>query len=111
MRSDGLKFLGLFIAASMLLAWPARADDHTKSVVVDNGRTRIIFKTDPKTAKRLEKMFKSGNRVIIRTRPPRDPYVYYYPENYYPYYPYDEDEHRGGPAYSAGHAVGTIISR
>lgn len=99
-------FINLACLASCLIAAPALADSDKKSVIIDNGRTRVIIRTDEDNARRLKKMLNDSNRVVIQMAPRQGyPYGYYgYPPDYYPYY---NDK---GPAYSAGHAVGTLLS-
>lgn len=98
--------LSLFLTGAVLLPAAAFADSEKKSVVIDNGHTRVIIRTDEDNARRLKKMLKNSDRVVIQMAPRQGyPYGYYgYPPDYYPYY---NDK---GPAYSAGHAVGTLLS-
>ncbi|MCC7305404.1 MAG: hypothetical protein IT558_03985 [Alphaproteobacteria bacterium] len=108
--------LTLFIALAVL-AGPAFAEgvkrlpgnvtikpsnrDYTKSVVIrQRGQPTVIIRTDPDSARLMEEMLKKSDRTVIRVGR-----RLYYPQYYYPYY---KEE---GTAYSAGHAVGTILSR
>jgi hypothetical protein len=73
--------------------------DYSKSVIIDNGRQKLIIRTDEDSAARLQKILKKKGRVIIRNRNGTTTY----PDDYYPYY------RKKDPAYSVGRALGTRL--
>lgn len=101
----------MLLLAVFLLSAPVHAADgkvtiipdtggaRTKSVVIDNGQTRVIIRTDEDGAKRLKKLLKKSGNVVIRSG------NIYYPGDYYPYY------RNKGTSYSVGRAIGTVIAR
>ncbi len=100
------KTISILLAGFVLLPATAFADSEKKNVIIDNGRTKLIIRTDADNARNLKKILKQSDRVVIQMAPRQGyPYGHYgYPPDYYPYY---NDK---GPAYSAGHAVGTLLS-
>ncbi len=84
--------------------------DRTKSVVIDDGRTRMIIRTDEASARQIQRMLRRSDRVIIRTPSYGSSYGYGYYPGYYPDY-YNPNPYTGnrGLGYALGRAVGSKI--